>query len=376
MNYILNLNIIEQVVLGVFLITLLIQLFYYLYYYLRIARYKPVSGEAKKMSPVSIVICAKNEAAQLEKFLPRVLEQDYPDFEVIVVNDGSDDGSEDILKLLSNRYSKLYVTAIPQSRTSGYKKKLAVSIGLKAAKNDWVLLTDADCEPVSNQWLKSMQSHFEEKADFVIGYGGFYPAKGFLNKIIRYDTLTIAMQYISYALAKNPYMGVGRNLAYRKSVFFNNRGFASHLHLASGDDDLFINENATKSNLKVSLQPESFTRSIAKKRFKSWFYQKKRHLSTAKYYKRKHKFSLGNEVFSRMFLYASFITAMFFPPIMFIVLGGFLLRLLVQYIILFQTAKKLCEKNIFYLGIIFDLFIPIINFMVHFSNLKLRKRKK
>ncbi|NJO88657.1 MAG: glycosyltransferase [Chloroflexia bacterium] len=286
MNYLSNLDFFSFSVLIVFSITFLIQLFYYLFFFLRIAFYKEPETKAIKQFPISIIICAKNEAARLEVFLPSVLEQDYPDYEVIVVNDGSDDGTEDILKLYQNKYEKLYVTTIPRSRNFGHNKKLAISIGLKAAKHDWVLLTDADCKPVTNEWIKLMQQKFDEKTDFVIGYGGYKTVKGFLNKIIRYDTITIALQYFTFAMAKIPYMGVGRNLAYRKSIFFQNKGFSQHLHLASGDDDLFVNENANKQNLQISLNQKTFTESIPKKRFKDWFYQKKRHITTAKYYKR------------------------------------------------------------------------------------------
>ena len=376
MNYILNLDIITISILLVFAASFIVQIFYYTFFYLRIALYKSKGGQVKEQFPVSIIICAKNEAAQLEAFLPNILEQEYPEYEVIVVNDGSDDGTEDILKLYQNKYSKLYVTTIPQSRNFGHNKKLAISIGLKAAKYDWVLLTDADCKPSSNQWIRTMQQKFEEKTDFVIGYGGYIAKKGLLNKIIRYDTLTIAIQYFTFAMAKLPYMGVGRNLAYRKAIFFENNGFSAHLHLASGDDDLFVNENANKNNLQIVLDKNAFTFSLAESRFKAWFYQKKRHLTTAKHYKRKHKFTLGMEVFSRVLFYASFIAGIFFPEILFILLGGFLIRFILQITILYSASSKFNEKGVYYLGIIFDFFIPIINFMVLLSNLKLRKRTK
>ena len=376
MNYILNLDAFSLTIFLVFSIITLIQLFYYLFFFFRIVFYKEPDELAKEQFPVSIIVCAKNEAAQLEAFLPLILEQNYPDYEVIVVNDGSDDGTDDILTLYKSKYSKLYVTTIPKSGNFDHNKKLAVSIGLKAAKNDWVLLTDADCKPVSNEWIKLMQQKFDEKTDFVIGYGGYKKAKGFLNKIIRYDTLTIALQYFTFALAKLPYMGVGRNLAYRKSVFFQNKGFSSHLHLSSGDDDLFVNENANKRNLKISLNPKTFTESIPSKRFKEWFYQKKRHITTAKYYKTKHKFVLGLEVFSRAIFYASFLTGFFFPKLLIILLSGFLIRLILQTIVLSSASAKLDEKGLYYLGIIFDFFMPIINFIVLLSNLKLRKHKK
>jgi cellulose synthase/poly-beta-1,6-N-acetylglucosamine synthase-like glycosyltransferase len=304
------------------------------------------------------------------------MNQNYPDYEVIVVNDGSTDGTDELLKILKIQYPKLYVTTIPSTGKFTHSKKLAVSIGLKAAKNDWVLLIDADCKTVSENWITLMQEKFSEQTDFVLGYGGYIISKGFLNKIIRFDTLFIALQYFTFAMAKVPYMGVGRNLAYRKDLFFKNKGFSRHLHLASGDDDLFVNDNANSKNVQINLNPESFTLSVAENNFKSWFYQKKRHLTTARYYRFKHKLLLGFELLSRLVLFLSFVAGMFFYNIFLILIVGFLIRYLVQLIILYFASVKFREKGLFYLGIIFDFVIPIINFMVHLSNIKLGKRKK
>jgi poly-beta-1,6-N-acetyl-D-glucosamine synthase len=376
MNYLLNLNIFEISILIAFSISFLIQLFYYLFFYLRIRFYKEKEVQVKQQFPVSVIICAKNEGDYLREFLPGILSQNYPDYEVIVVNDGSNDDTEDVLKLYKGKYPKLYVTTLPSTGKFKHSKKLAVSIGLKAAKNDWVLMIDADCKIVSENWIAKMQEKFEDKADFVLGYGGYMSAKGFLNRMIRFDTLFIAMQYFTFAMAKLPYMGVGRNLAYRKELFFKNKGFSRHLHLASGDDDLFVNDNANGKNVRIKLDPESFTLSVAEKKFKSWFYQKKRHLTTGKYYRFKHKLALGFELLSRLLFFTTFIAGMFYPNIFIILILGFLVRYIIQLTILYFASIKLKEKGIFYLGIIFDFVIPIINFMVHLSNIKIRKREK
>ena len=175
------------------------------------------------------------------KFLPSVLEQEYPDYEVIVVNDCSEDNSYDVLGILLEKYPNLKISTINKDPKFTHNKKFAQFIGIKAAKNELLLFTDADCKPVSNRWLEYMTSHFDEKTNFVLGYGGFFSKGGLLNKYIRYDCMFIAMQYLGMALRGVPYMGVGRNLAYRRSVFFRNKGFGSHNHIVSGDDDLMVN---------------------------------------------------------------------------------------------------------------------------------------
>jgi len=369
-----NLSIIEYFLFGTFAFALLVQLFYYLFFYSRMLFYK-VEDKKNEQFPVSIIICAKDEAQNLEHFLPSVLEQDYPDFEVIVVNDGSEDETEDVLKRFDNKYKHLYVTKLPQSASRRQGKKLAVIIGLKAAKNDWVLLTDADCEPVSKNWISKMQANFKENTEVVLGYGGYFKRKGFLNRLIRFDTLFIAMQYFTFAKAGIPYMGVGRNLAYRKSVFFDNKGFASHLKIKSGDDDLFVNKIAHKKNTALELSPDSFTRSIPEKRFSSWYYQKKRHLTTGKYYRFKHKFVLGLEIFSRFLFYISLIAGLIYTPYWLVFTSAYLIRLILQLIILYGASVKLKEAGVFYFGIIFDFILPLINFTIIFSNFRLRKRR-
>lgn len=370
----LNLSVFELVTISIFAFALIVQLFYYLYFYLRIAFLK-VEDKKNEQFPVSVIICAKDEAQNLEDFLPAVLEQDYPDFEVIVVNDGSEDETGDVLKRFDIKYKNLYVTTIPKNNKFRQGKKLAVTIGLKAAKNEWVLLTDADCEPVSKNWISKMQANFKENTEIVLAYGGYFKRKGFLNKLIRFDTLFIAMQYFTFAKAGIPYMGVGRNLAYRKSVFFKNKGFASHLKLKSGDDDLLVNKIARKKNTAIELSPESFTRSVPETNFSSWYYQKKRHLSTGKYYRFKHKFILGLEIFSRFLFYLSFITGLIYTHLWLYFTAAFFVRLIIQLINFYAAAVKFKESNVFYFGIIFDFILPLINFIIILSTIRLRKKR-
>ena len=156
----------------------------------------------------------------------------------------------------------LRISTVNKDPKFTHNKKFAQFIGIKAAKNEILLFTDADCQPESDKWLGAMTSHFHEKTDFVLGYGGYINKKGLLNKYIRYDCLSIAMQYLGMAIRGIPYMGVGRNLAYRRSLFFANNGYGAHNHLISGDDDLFVNSNATKTNTTVEFRQETHTRSV------------------------------------------------------------------------------------------------------------------
>ncbi len=370
----LNISILELILLSVLAITFFIQLFFYVFVYSRI------KGKRKKTivdqtEPVSIIICAKNEEENLKLNLPNILNQNYPDFEVIVVNDCSEDNSDIILEQMQRKYPRLKVTTIKPDEKFSHGKKLAMLLGIKAAKNDLLLMTDADCQPVSENWIRSMQRNYSQGIEITLGYGGYMKKKGFLNKLIRYDTVFAAMNYLGLATLGMPYMGVGRNLSYRKEMFFRNRGFASHSHIFSGDDDLFVNETANARNTAVELSPESITLSEPKHTFGEWIYQKRRHHTTWPLYKRLHRFVLGTEVVSRSVFHIGLLALFILNFNWIILLSIFALRLLIQLIIVKKALKHLNESDLLLFSLMFDIILPVIYIIVNFSN-QFRRGKK
>ena len=366
------------IVAGVFVVMFLIQVYFYLRFY-RKAFFKKSTIYSKaeiNPEPVSIIICARNEGANLEKNLPLILEQEYPDFEVIVVNDRSEDDSEDILKRFATKYRRLHVSEVRKDPMFTHGKKLALTLGIKASSNEWLLLTDADCTPAGKNWLSLMQRNFTSNKDIVLGFGGYKKEKGLLNYLIRFETVFTAMQYLGMAAAGKPYMGVGRNLAYRKTVFFNNKGFASHSNLYSGDDDLFVNETATSQNVAMEMHPESFTWSDAEKTFKSWVIQKKRHLTTGPRYSFETKFRLIMENFSRVLFLASFVYLLFTYPFKEYILIIFGILLILKAIIYKIVFSRMNESNLFLTSPMFDFIMPFFYGFIHLSNLFERKRRR
>ncbi len=367
-------NILFLIALCIFFSAAVIQLFYYLFFYLSV--YLKRSPETKRSSePVSIIICARNEADNLLNFLPAVLEQEYPDYEVIVVNDCSEDNSYDILGKYLIQYPHLRISTVNKDPKFTHNKKFAQFIGIKAARNEILLFTDADCQPESDKWLEGMASHFDEKTNFVLGYGGYLRENGLLNKYIRYDSMTIAMQYLGMAIRGIPYMGVGRNLAYRRSVFFTNKGFGLHNHVISGDDDLLVNTIATGENTSVEFRNETHTRSIPCSGINEWVTQKKRHLTTAPYYKFKDKFLLITEPLTRIVFYALFIVLLSFMFLWPWLLAVFLLRSITQITVFTLVQKKLNEPGLLAYLLFFDIFSPLINSIIFLSNYRSRSGK-
>jgi cellulose synthase/poly-beta-1,6-N-acetylglucosamine synthase-like glycosyltransferase len=284
-----------------------IQLVYVVLFFGRLAFYKK-KNDKHLFPPVSVVIAARNESDNLYENLPKLLEQDYPaPFEVVVVNHQSIDDSKYLLDALQRQYPNLAVMDVERSRHLPASKKFPLTMGIKKAKYDHLVLTDADCSPASNLWLQKMTNKFSEKHQIVLGYGPYNKTKGFLNKLIRFDTTMIAVHYFSMAINKIPYMGVGRNLAYTKDVFKSTSGFKSHISLMSGDDDLFIQEAAKKKNYTIQLDPDTFMYSDAKTDWESFVVQKARHYTTAPKYKVFKKLMLGIYSFTLVLMLLTFV---------------------------------------------------------------------
>lgn len=353
----------QEVVFYAFCLITLIQLFYYLFYFSRLAFYKPRKKDSSQQHPVSVIICARDEAANLAKNLPVILQQQYKStHEVIVMNDNSYDDSKYVLEYLAKPFKQLRAVELVQEAKLIPGKKFPLSMGIKESKYEIVLLTDADCYPASEDWIEKMQEGFYNGKEIVLGYGAYEKKPGLLNKLIRFETFHTALQYISFALAGNPYMGVGRNLAYKKELFFRNKGFSSHNHIPGGDDDLFINMVATKHNTAVLIEKEAFTYSEPKEKWSDWVRQKTRHYSTGKFYKTRHKFLLGLYSFSQFAFYPLFIISLIFFDWR-LVLGVFGVRLLVHLFIYYRSMKKLDEKDLFWLFPFFDLW-QIIYYLI------------
>ena len=334
-----------------------IQVFYYCWFFSRIAFYKlPVKSKTQH-HPVSVIICARDEDENLARNLPGVLVQSYPStFEVVAVNDNSLDDSKYILQELKKKFKSLNVVELTQEAVHISGKKYPLSVGIREAKHEVLLLTDADCVPASEFWIEKMQNGYDENIEIVLGYGAYHKKKGLLNKLIRFETFHTALQYLSYALAGTPYMGVGRNLSYKKTLFFKNKGFSSINHIPSGDDDLFINKSATKKNTAVVIDPDAITLSIPKTTWGSWLRQKSRHYTTAKYYKPKHKFLLGLYFITQFIFYPLLAASFIFYDWRFVsgVVGS---RILFQSVILYKSMKKMGEKDLWPWFILLDMWM-------------------
>ncbi|WP_158727676.1 MULTISPECIES: glycosyltransferase [unclassified Flavobacterium] len=352
-----------------FIFIIAVQILYYLGVFRLFAFAKDQKSTPKKI-PVSVIVCAKNEEENVAQFIPLLAAQEYPDFEIVLIDDASSDKTLDIFEEFEKQYSNIRLVKVENNEAFWGNKKYALTLGIKAATKDYLLFTDADCYPTSKNWIATMTAQFTMQKTIVLGYGKYERiTNSFLNKIIRYETLLTAVQYFSWAKFGKPYMGVGRNLAYKKDEFFKVNGFIEHMRIRSGDDDLFVNQAATAKNTTIAFELDSFTLSKPKTSFKDWIKQKRRHVATANHYTFFDQFQLG--VF-----YASQLLFLVLPAILLafqfewiIVTCLIALRYLVAWIMIGSSARKLEEHDLKFWFPVVEIVLILIQINIFIINL-------
>lgn len=327
-----------------------IQAIYWMVFLIGISK-KSTSNVVQSLPPVSIIVCAHDEEQNLRELIPLLLAQDHPDFEIIIVDDRSNDGTGDFLIEETAKKTKIKMVKVTQKPEHIPGKKFALTLGIKSAIHDIVLLTDADCRPTSQSWASTMASYFSDKTDIVIGVSPYQKTGGWLNLLIRFEALLTSIFYSGFTKIGIPYMGVGRNLAYRKKIFFEGKGFNAHLSAIGGDDDLFVNQHARAKNTAIVLDNKSLVLTSPATTFSTFFNQKKRHLAAGKFYKGFHKFLLAPLMITQcLFIPTSLIMLLGFKGILTFTL------LLARWIIIGITVRSFNHRT----GTEFPLFmIPV-----------------
>lgn len=360
----------DELLLVAFFVSLLGIVIHYIVNVLPLGNLKNISLEASAtQEPVSIIICARNEDDNLTEFLPKILVQDYPEFEVVVVNDCSMDNTENVIDEFAKIFPNLKKVTIKEDDYYKHGKKFAVMVGIKGAKYENLLFTDADCFPANEQWLRDMSSGFVNSREIVLGYGAYKKEPGFLNKLIRFDTFLIAANYLSAAIKGKAYMGVGRNLAYKKELFYKQKGFSKHYHITSGDDDLFVNQACTSENTNVAVSHNAITYSLAKTNLTDWKRQKQRHLTTAPHYNSGSKTRIMVGYILQYAFHFMFLAVLLYKTTIISAFVGFILKICFQMIIFKKTSKKLNEVDLWALSFFYEIILLIMYPVFHISKL-------
>lgn len=371
-DYFTRLSLGEWILIACFLLFFIIQILFYLIVYRKPYVYsrkrKNISYPDGELPSVSVIISAKNNSEELEKNLPFILEQDHPDFEVVVINCGSTDDTDIVLKAAEQKYDNLYHTFVPPEADDINEKKLALTLGIKAAKNDVLLFTESYCRPCTKNWIREYGNEFAQGKDIVLGYCKLiFGKKRFMRRFVRYDNFIQHLKFLSMAIAGKPFMGIGRNMAYKKEIFFENRGFSSILHIDGGEDDLYINRISKNKKTGVVVSEDSMTETDSVENFSTWRALKSNYLYTKQFYKGFSAGLFGLETFSKYMFYLFFIAATAYSiySVNYILLGFtvllLILRLITQLIIINKNSK-LFDAGKYHINLLFlDIYQPINN---------------
>jgi len=358
-----------DIVFYVFIGITVIQVLYYLGVFSRFAFAQKQLSKPKRV-PISVIVCAKNQEDNVKKFVPILARQNYPTYEIVLINDASSDDTLEVFKEFAKQYPNVKLVDVVNNEAFWGNKKYALTLGIKAATHEYLLFTDSNSYPISENWITEMSACFTPKKTIVLGYGGYEKVKkSFLNLLIRFDIMLHATQYFSWAKLGKPYTGSGKNLAYKREEFFKTNGFINHMQIRMGEDSLFINEAANSENTTICYSRESFTYSKAKTTFKEWLKQKQNRRAVISFFKSFDKFQLSFYYFSQFWflILAILLFAVGYNWIYVVSIIG--LRYLVSWLVLGFSASKLNEKDTIYFYPILEIVLIFIHAHLFFVNL-------
>lgn len=348
------------IILYIFIALAFFQVVYYLGVFGKFAFAKAQKITPKRI-PISVIVCAKNEEENVANYIPLLAEQNYPDFEIVLIDNASSDHTLDVFEEFEKKYSNVRLVKVENNEAFWGNKKYALTLGIKAAKKEYLLFTDANCYPKSKDWITAMSSQFTDEKTIVLGYSTYERINNsFLNKLIRFDNLLNAIQYFSWAKIGRPYSGVGRNMGYKAEEFFNINGFIEHIKIRVGEDQLFINQAANAKNTAISYAPDSFTCSKPETSFKLYFDQKRKNIATTRFLKWVDRFQIRIFNCSQLFFILTALILFLFQFEWILVLSIFLFRYFVVWIVVGFSAGKLRENDI-------KLWFPVVEIVLIFT---------
>lgn len=355
-----------SIVFYFFVACLAIQLIYYIFFLSILLNNK--KEKEYDLKPISVILYVKNSELYLEKNIDYFINQKYPKFEILLVNNASSDNTDIILEKLSEKHKSLRIINVENNESFWGNKKYTYTLAIKAAKYEHLIFSEIDCKPVSENWIHEINKSFSSKKTIILGYKRLLKTSSLFNLIIRFDNLLESIKSFSFTKINSPYSADSRNYAFTKKDFYRVNGFINHIKIKNGKEDLFVKDAKQKYNSAYTLSDESFVESSKSLSFKEWFLNKKNSNLLKRHYSFKNQFLLNAFSFSKVFLYFLTIILLLIHDwkIILIIFSSYIIF---QSVITFIINRKFKETSIFYLSPILDFLLVLFQISIFISNL-------
>lgn len=366
------------IALGVLILVLfIVQISLHLGIYGRISSFRLMERKQirEKEPAISVVVpLFAEDSAYLDSSLVNLLTQDYKEFEVVLVYVGNSDDFFADVKSLQRLYPNLSPVHIDYTPHYPVSTKIALNVGIKSAKHDFVIITSSDAIPSSDRWLSLLAKGFLY-GDVVLGYCGVARQSGFKNFIFREYQFSNSVAWLSSAIRRRTYAASRNALGFSKGLYFGNRGF-SHLNMNVGEDDLFVQQIASRDNVSVVLSPRATCTERTWGGWSWWWRKIKTQHTTHKYYPKGAMATQISELVLRVLFFAAVISACVFMPWEFYI-AAIIVALLRYFFVLFVTvrnARRLGEGGLIALHFVYDFIEPLLRLFI--SLVSHRKNKQ
>ncbi len=312
---------------------------------------------------VSVIVVVNDDLDYIENTLPLLLQQKYDlPYQVVVVNDMPElEETSDMLKVLTERFPNLYVTTIRENHHFKHTRKLAYTIGIKAARYDCLLFTTTHDIPANDKWLGLMSKGFVSRHSLVLGYNRIQRKPGFLNRLERTVNIFTSLPMFAAAVSGKPFLARSGNMGFTRQLFFDNHGYCKYLRLNSGENDLFLQRVRKFADTSVILSPSAATEHLFAPRYSIWYNRRKFDTYTYRYYPASLRLFLGMEHLFRILFWGSALTLIIMQvPWMWIIsvlLIG--LRILLMSLVFRKLSKRTQEKVPYLTCFLWDIVSPV-----------------
>ena len=367
----------ELVLLTVFGVLFLLRLLHLFLFTGRVLFRKKVDNNEAEKKPLSLILTIRNEEENLKNNLPKILSLENIDFEMVVVDDFSQDNSYLILGLLKDRYKRLTISALNQE--TKFSTKLALNIAIKATNNKWILTVPVSLAEVAAEWLDYISQATNNEKNVVIGYSTVARSKGFYNRLTRIENYFSYLKSTGYILNGIPFVYSVENVAFQKEKYFEIGGFGQKVTEHYANLELVINSFIRKKTTAVLFNKESSIRKTEVVKRADYFDLLKKSIRIESHLSSSKRVILFLIEFGKLLFLpiAAFVIVLL--PELWIILAGLMGFIFTPYLFIIKiTQNRLNERKIFIPSLVYDLLMPYYKlfFRWHFNRRSRKNRWK